>query len=195
MHALREDEQGSDEDLSGKGELFGKRREKLTDHGEVLEQTAVVARCPASFIRFGPQVVGEAGLFLFNSNARTPAAVAATRMTTTMATHNATRNVRPGPRTPERTSLFLPSRPFSPGPLLFSLHTPLTLSRFFSSIPACPLRRHALVHGVPCASLFSLSFSLSLRLSFSRIIPTSTSGARQNCISCPGFHLRFLSAM
>lgn len=62
---------------SEKGDFFfgGGTTRKSTEHGEVLEQTAVVTRCPASFIRFGPQVVGAAGLFLFN--ARAPAMAAA----------------------------------------------------------------------------------------------------------------------
>jgi len=66
-------------------------KSQSTDCDEVLEQTAATARCPASFIRFGPQVVGDPGLFLFNSNTRVvaAAATAATATTTTMAMHNA----------------------------------------------------------------------------------------------------------
>lgn len=154
---------------------------------------------------------GGPGLFLFNSNANARAAATTrtrrtrrrTTTTTTMAMHNATQ--RRGSERPERRreppSFFL----FVPffETLFSSLSLPPSLPHSLSQ-PTCSSSRspRSCPQRPLCVSL-SLSFSLALPFppptvfpffSFSEHYSDHTSGSRQNCISCPGFRLRLLSA-
>lgn len=149
MRAVRKNEQGSDEARERKGRLLRETLE-LTDCGEVLEQTVAVARCPASFIRFGPHVVGAPGLFLFNSNARAAA------MTTAAATHNGKApNAEENLPLSSFSSLFSrPSSPFSLPPSC-SLSVPSSTCFLFALLSSASLVRLSL----PVVLSFSLSLS------------------------------------
>lgn len=174
----------------------------MTDGGEVLEQTAATARCPASFIRFGPQVVGDrAYSYLTATRTREQRRRRGRRgrRRRWQCTTRLDGEAPNGPNAEENLPLSSFSSLFSrPSSLLFpslphSLSQPTcSSSRSPRSCPQRPL----------CVSL-SLSFSLALPFppptvfpffSFSEHYSDHTSGSRQNCISCPGFRLRLLSA-
>lgn len=175
----------------------------------MLEQTAATARCPASFIRFGPQVVGDrAYSYLTATRTREQRRRRGRggreggrrrRRRRWQCTTRLNGEAPNGPNAEENLPLSSFSSLFSrPSSLLFP-SLPHSLSQ-----PTCSSSRSllALVLSVPYASLFPCRFLLLSPspptvfpfFSFSEHYSDHTSGSRQNCISCPGFRLRLLSA-
>lgn len=176
----------------------------------MLEQTAATARCPASFIRFGPQVVGDRAYSYLTATrtreqrrrrGRGGREGGRRRRRRWQCTTRLNGEAPNGPNAEENLPLSSFSSLFSrPSSLLFpSLLPSLSFPAYLFLLSVSSL--------LSSASLMRLSFPVVFScsplpppptvfpfFSFSEHYSDHTSGSRQNCISCPGFRLRLLSA-